>query len=356
MLYNTCISCVYDLALFCDIMFVFLVVLKINDKCKWTVIKGFIDEKYFDDEEIQKLANHVQSSSPGSMRIFQSENNTDDYRLQRIGTTDIKDESLRNKVNKCSDKVNTFMDDAVANCSNSKVSQSPVSILLSLPGGKEQALHGDFDYTNPAAKHSYIALLAIQSLTRFVVVHGGRTKIILIKRGDLLIGRGDLIHAGCPYPVRHVRLHWYFDGRVKNTKPARYTRNTYIYKGSEFETEKGRLYYETRITALYKAHDVTKQKKIQNRNKSDRMVRARQQKRASYNYLSANDENDVLEDACNVCNVHCNDGNDDACNVHCDESALIEEQKDIVCDVAAASNVPWYHAWLQYTLWGNQGK
>ena len=32
-----------------------------------------------------------------------------------------------------------------------------------------------------------------------------------INKGDIFIGRGDLIHAGMPYDTFNVRLHMYFD-------------------------------------------------------------------------------------------------------------------------------------------------
>lgn len=104
-------------------------------------------------------------------------------------------------------------------------------VLLSLPGCEAQAPH--CDYVPDAALLACSAatvpcgfLLALQDRTSLDVwpgshrvvrgeikrtaAHTRRTRLFLSK-GDAVMFRGDLIHAGCPYASRNLRLHFYLD-------------------------------------------------------------------------------------------------------------------------------------------------
>jgi hypothetical protein len=109
---------------------------------------------------------------------------------------------------------------------------SPV-VLLSKPGCQEQAAHSDYVpdtefrkwiSTNPP----YLAILALTDGTKLNIWPGSAGLIIMeehrlfgkpaipkttlrLKKGELLIFRGDLVHAGSAYEEENIRLHIYLD-------------------------------------------------------------------------------------------------------------------------------------------------
>ena len=103
-------------------------------------------------------------------------------------------------------------------------------IITSLAGCQEQAPHCDwnvFEFTGDDGNGCpYGFLLCIDETCRLVVWESShlivrlskinedrlpRKKIIDLKRGDALIFRDDLIHAGGAYETENIRLHCYLD-------------------------------------------------------------------------------------------------------------------------------------------------
>lgn len=86
-------------------------------------------------------------------------------------------------------------------------------LLVSKPGCAPQAPHADYD-PQPNVHKAFGCLVAIQDATTLDVFlgvnHEVRTRVCL-SQGDVLLFRGDLIHAGSAYPLRNARLHVYFD-------------------------------------------------------------------------------------------------------------------------------------------------
>ncbi|OWY93541.1 hypothetical protein PHMEG_00037030 [Phytophthora megakarya] len=105
--------------------------------------------------------------------------------------------------------------------------------LKSLPGGEIQQLHRDFQTFETAEailKHSWIqasAFIALEESTELHVVPGcfagaavqAKAETIEIQRGQLLIFRGDLPHAGASYEEENTRLHCFIrvDGIDQDT-------------------------------------------------------------------------------------------------------------------------------------------
>jgi hypothetical protein len=113
-------------------------------------------------------------------------------------------------------------------------------LLRSLPGCKRQAAHTD--YIPEASllqcepyKLPLLFLFALEENTKLVVwpsshkvVQGrGRTlqpiqpTTILLDRGDALVFRPDLVHAGAEYEIENIRIHCYIDSDLVKRNPNR---------------------------------------------------------------------------------------------------------------------------------------
>lgn len=97
-----------------------------------------------------------------------------------------------------------------------KVTLNDPSVLMSVPGCGKQRWHYDFDtdppYFHPTVK-SYSVMLGLQNNTK-LDIFDQLTNLehqIIYNKGDLLIFRGDLIHAGSAYDNWNTRVHWYAD-------------------------------------------------------------------------------------------------------------------------------------------------
>ena len=101
------------------------------------------------------------------------------------------------------------------------------SVLKSESKCGRQQLHRDFNYAAEPrlTMLSYLVMVAAQDNTKLVVLIDGKEEVITLNKGDLFIGRGDLIHAGAAYKRWNIRLHWFVDyGRNK-----RKDNETYLY-------------------------------------------------------------------------------------------------------------------------------
>ena len=91
-----------------------------------------------------------------------------------------------------------------------------VVILKSLPICKRQKLHYDYDIKilrNLKPKdYPHGIIIALCDNTRFIVSEDcKRKKYLYLNKGDAVIFRGDLKHAGSEYYTENIRLHAYID-------------------------------------------------------------------------------------------------------------------------------------------------
>lgn len=96
---------------------------------------------------------------------------------------------------------------------------SDVMALRSLPGCDRQPWHWDFNPDNLAGMSDeqmpLSCVVALQDSTRFHFKSNGCRnedgETVTIEAGDLLIFRGDMLHAGAAYEEENWRLHMYLD-------------------------------------------------------------------------------------------------------------------------------------------------
>ena len=115
------------------------------------------------------------------------------------------------------------------------VNPSEWVIVRSLPGGQPQPAHCDYDpkiiENEPNERKPFAALVAVEPDTKLTVWKGCFGKItnqvqpedVTLDPGDMLIFRGDLVHAGSAYDQDNIRLHCYFDiFKIPRTKDRTY--------------------------------------------------------------------------------------------------------------------------------------
>jgi len=153
----------------------------------------------------------------------------DNKRLQVVGT-DISP-SLRDTYS----HISVFIHDLIKHF-NPHLRVSPESLIVSLEDCIPQSFHADFDFENPASQKSFFILVGLMtSRLHFLEFHDDIkiSKVLTYKAGDLVVCRGDLIHAGAGYSEANARLHYYVDLRSPRksaqVKPARKIDKTYIF-------------------------------------------------------------------------------------------------------------------------------
>jgi len=195
----------------------------------------------------------------------------DNKRLQVIGA-DVPD-TLRQTYS----HVNNFVI-ALTHDVDPTLRVSPESIIVSMPGCIPQSFHGDYDYENPASRRSYFILVGLMtSRLHYLEFHDGFSiaKILTYKAGDLVICRGDLIHAGAGYSTANVRLRYYIDlPRTRREAPARKLNKTYL-----FSDDAG--YYEFSYYSITRNfHNMCKQVQLKRRYHGELCARMRAAKKA----------------------------------------------------------------------------
>ena len=140
--------------------------------------------------------------------IFQQPGNNDKKRrqLHEIGLT----EKQKQPIGPISNQLRAVFEYV----GDGEASLSPFSVLQSLPGCIEQRLHRDFNYILRPLEtiKSFLIIVALQDDTKLVVrTKRGKRQVVVLNKGDVFIGRGDLIHAGSGYEIMNIRLHWYVD-------------------------------------------------------------------------------------------------------------------------------------------------
>lgn len=98
-------------------------------------------------------------------------------------------------------------------------------IVRSEPYCKRQKLHTDYDIDKlrhiKKTDYPYGILVGVSDNSRFLISDKNRVKTIYINKGDIIVFRGDVLHAGAEYYSENIRLHAYVDSkkykREKNT-------------------------------------------------------------------------------------------------------------------------------------------
>ena len=103
-------------------------------------------------------------------------------------------------------------------------------IVRSEPYCKRQKLHIDYDKDKlrsmKKTDYPYGIIVGVSDNSRFIVSINNKIQTIHINKGDVIIFRGDLVHAGAEYYSENVRLHAYID----SVKYKREKNRTYIHE------------------------------------------------------------------------------------------------------------------------------
>jgi hypothetical protein len=204
-----------------------------NDSVKVGKISNFINFDFLKDihmnfsEMIDCIHKFIESKRKDFAKIaqrFTNEKSTDGLRIQYY-LFDIIDHSVRNSdMKQISLNIWNQMQDFINNINvnfntASKLSCSAeCALLASLPGCKRQEFHYDFDHHNSPeiCQFNYFAIIGIDDGAALHYIDDefiGST--IAINRGDLVICRGDLEHAGAEYAKTNVRIHFYLDATAR---------------------------------------------------------------------------------------------------------------------------------------------
>lgn len=234
---------------------------KLNEKKLFTVFKKQIN---VDDVDIASLVTKIGKQGK---HIFQQPSNNDNKRRQ------LSEEDLTAKEKKPIGSISNQLRPIFRNVGDGKADLSPASVLLSHPGCMPQRPHRDFNYTLRPSEtiKSYLVIVALQDETKLLVLtkYGGH-QVVFLSKGDVFIGRGDLIHAGSGYEIMNIRLHWYVD----YPSNMRDMRDTYFYDASTDSTTKGdhfEKFFKAANKNLEKAIAGTKRKSAEKNARSIRM-------------------------------------------------------------------------------------
>lgn len=150
----------------------------------------------------------------------------DGKRLQVVG------EAVPAIHRKSYDHVTTYIHDLI-HAVDPSLNVSPASVILSKPGCMAQSYHADYDFDIPESKQSLFILVGLMpSRLHFIEIIDDKSvqKLLNYSAGDIVVCRGDFIHAGAGYDDNNIRLHFYVDPpRSPHTAPARTVNKTYIF-------------------------------------------------------------------------------------------------------------------------------
>lgn len=90
-------------------------------------------------------------------------------------------------------------------------------VIKSTKGCKRQSWHTDYDPSalSKLQNKPLGVILAIEAGTKFSTPH----KTYRLKRGDLLVFDGDVVHAGSAYKRSNTRIHLYIDSLEHRRQP-----------------------------------------------------------------------------------------------------------------------------------------
>jgi hypothetical protein len=85
------------------------------------------------------------------------------------------------------------------------------SLYVLLPGLEQQDRHVDYDLDHPNAAKSLIILSYFSDNGKFIFYNDNTEYILDCAKGDIIICRGDIEHAGASYSELNLRDHFYGD-------------------------------------------------------------------------------------------------------------------------------------------------
>jgi predicted 2-oxoglutarate/Fe(II)-dependent dioxygenase YbiX len=128
----------------------------------------------------------------------------DNRRLQ----WEIKDSSLFPGLQAINKRVRSIMKKI-----NRRLKYNKPSLLHSKKGCMRQAFHYDHNPELKGGRKSFGVIVFLEDGGKLIVLenHGTLEKTLLFNKGDILVFRSDLVHAGAAYTRANSRLHYYFD-------------------------------------------------------------------------------------------------------------------------------------------------
>lgn len=85
------------------------------------------------------------------------------------------------------------------------------TLFVSLPGIEQQDKHADYDLDHPNAAKSLIVCVYLSDNGKFIFYNNNLEYIVNCAKGDVVICRGDVQHAGASYSELNIRAHFYVD-------------------------------------------------------------------------------------------------------------------------------------------------
>jgi hypothetical protein len=199
-----------------------------SNTSKYAIIPNYIklEDYHFNVPEFLYETERMKPSLETVFQSFDKHRPSDRKRKQITGDT-------RKCIRGIQESVTTLITAAFPDV---QLSYPMATTLISLPGCGRQAYHYDFNYDHPNAKRSYACLVALMDQTQFYALveqdndkYNLQEVVLKLRAGDVLIFRGDFIHAGSEYADRNVRLHFYFEttNRLPELGELRATNTTY---------------------------------------------------------------------------------------------------------------------------------
>jgi hypothetical protein len=126
-----------------------------------------------------------------------------------------------------------------------------MSLVVSYPGCRRQEWHTDYDHASGSARKNFAVLFGLQSsrLEYFACNEDGILvrDTLSFRKGDLVVFRGDMVHAGSAYTAINAQVHCYIESV---THPARSPDSAdYVY------------YIDPRVQASAHAHALNARRK-----------------------------------------------------------------------------------------------
>lgn len=130
--------------------------------------------------------------------------------------------------------------------SQSLVERAGWSTLISEDGCDKQTYHSDYNRNHSLVASCFGVIVALMKSTRFYILEQEPwtrdtypETLVIMNPGDVLVFRGDCLHAGADYVERNTRVHYYFDciaaRRVPGGGNVRVDRHSYDIEPDEAE-------------------------------------------------------------------------------------------------------------------------
>jgi hypothetical protein len=121
---------------------------------------------------------------------------------------EIKDSSKFTGLEEINDRVKLIM----MKINGELIFRNP-SLIHSDSGCMQQAFHYDHDNEREEGRNSCGVIVFLENDGKLVILvnHGTEENTLHFNKGDILVFRSDLVHAGAAYVKPNSRLHYYFD-------------------------------------------------------------------------------------------------------------------------------------------------